>query len=177
MLSHARLFVTLWTAAHQAPLSMGFSKQEYWSGLPSPFLEVFPTQGSNLHLPCLQHCRWILYHWATGETLRALKQDQKILHSLLASRFSLPWATGQLGNLFSLNFFMASKTHFVICKAFHVRHSLSLSFSTTYSPSKSPMWNSLLSTLLPFRFTTTTSSSAFIHPHKDPLLSIYSHRP
>ena len=32
--SHAQLFVTLWTIAHQAPLSMGFSRQEYWSGLP-----------------------------------------------------------------------------------------------------------------------------------------------
>ena len=34
--SHVRLFVTLWTIAHQAPLSMGFSRQEYWSGLPCP---------------------------------------------------------------------------------------------------------------------------------------------
>ena len=30
------LFVTLWTVAHQAPLSMGFSRQEYWSELPCP---------------------------------------------------------------------------------------------------------------------------------------------
>ena len=30
------LFATLWTVAHQAPLSMGFSRQEYWSGLPFP---------------------------------------------------------------------------------------------------------------------------------------------
>ena len=30
-------FVTWWTVAHRAPLSMGFSRQEYWSGLPSPF--------------------------------------------------------------------------------------------------------------------------------------------
>ena len=38
-LSHVQLFVTPWTAAYQAPLSMGFSRQEYWSGvpLPSPF--------------------------------------------------------------------------------------------------------------------------------------------
>ena len=39
MLSHfsgVRFFVTLWTAAHQAPLLMGFSRQEYWSGLPFP---------------------------------------------------------------------------------------------------------------------------------------------
>ena len=31
-----RLFATLWTVVHQAPLSMGFSRQEYWSGLPFP---------------------------------------------------------------------------------------------------------------------------------------------
>ena len=35
-LSHVRLFATLWTVAHQAPLSMGFSRQEYWNGLPFP---------------------------------------------------------------------------------------------------------------------------------------------
>ena len=34
--SHIRLFATLWTVAHQAPLSMGFSRQECWSGLPFP---------------------------------------------------------------------------------------------------------------------------------------------
>ena len=33
-LSHVQLFATLWTVARQAPLSMGFSWQEYWSGLP-----------------------------------------------------------------------------------------------------------------------------------------------
>ena len=39
-LSHVRLFVTLWTAAHQVPLSMGFSSQEYWRGCHC-FLEVY----------------------------------------------------------------------------------------------------------------------------------------
>ena len=34
--SDVQLFVTLWTVAYQAPLSMGFSRQEYWSGLPCP---------------------------------------------------------------------------------------------------------------------------------------------
>ena len=41
-LSHVRLFVTSWTVACQAPLSMGFSRQEYWSGL------TFPTPGDLL---------------------------------------------------------------------------------------------------------------------------------
>ena len=35
-LSRVRLFATPWTVAHQAPPSMGFSRQEYWSGLPFP---------------------------------------------------------------------------------------------------------------------------------------------
>ena len=38
LLSHVRLFVTPWTADYQGPLSMGFSRQEYWTGLPAiPF--------------------------------------------------------------------------------------------------------------------------------------------
>ena len=40
-----QLFVTPWTAAHQAPLSMGFSKQEYWSGLPLPSPGDLPNTG------------------------------------------------------------------------------------------------------------------------------------
>ena len=36
LLSRFRLFATSWTVAHEAPLSMGFSRQEYWSGLPFP---------------------------------------------------------------------------------------------------------------------------------------------
>ena len=35
-LSHVRLFAIPWTAAYQAPLHMGFSRQEYWSGVPLP---------------------------------------------------------------------------------------------------------------------------------------------
>ena len=50
------LFATLWTVAYQAPLSMRFPRQEYWSGLPYP--PPGETQGSN---PGLLHCRWILY--------------------------------------------------------------------------------------------------------------------
>ena len=57
-LSRVRLFVTPWTIAHQAPLSMGFSRQEYWSGLPLPSPRDFPTQESN---PGLLHCRQTLY--------------------------------------------------------------------------------------------------------------------
>ena len=46
-LNCVRLFVTPWTVTHQAPLSMGFSSQEYWSQFPFPSPGIFPTQGSN----------------------------------------------------------------------------------------------------------------------------------
>ena len=44
-LSRVRLFATPWTVAYQAPLSMGFSKQQYWSGLPFPSPGDLPNPG------------------------------------------------------------------------------------------------------------------------------------
>ena len=44
-LSHGRPFVTPWTVAHQALMSMGFSRQEYWSGLPFPTPGDLPKPG------------------------------------------------------------------------------------------------------------------------------------
>ena len=43
--SHVQLCVMLWIVARQAPLSMGFSRQEYWSGLPCPPLGDLPNPG------------------------------------------------------------------------------------------------------------------------------------
>ena len=57
--SHVQLFVTPWTVAHQAPLSMGFSRQEYWSGLPFPPPGDLPHPGIELHL---LH----ILHWQAG---------------------------------------------------------------------------------------------------------------
>ena len=53
-LSHVKLFATPWTVAHQAPLSMGFSRQEYWTGLPCPLPGDLPKQGIELRSPILQ---------------------------------------------------------------------------------------------------------------------------
>ena len=53
-LSRVRLFATPWTVAHQAPLSMGFSRQEYWSGLPFPSPGDLPNPGIETRAPALQ---------------------------------------------------------------------------------------------------------------------------
>ena len=54
-LSHVQLLVTPWIAAYQAPPSMGFSRQEYWSGVPSPSL-IYPEETiieKDTHTPVL----------------------------------------------------------------------------------------------------------------------------
>ena len=54
LLSHIRLFATPWTAARQAPLSTGFSRQEYWSGQPLPSPGDLPDPGIKPGSPELQ---------------------------------------------------------------------------------------------------------------------------
>ena len=53
-LSHVRLFATPWTVAYQAPQSMEFSRQEYWSGLPFPSPGYLPNPGIEPGSPALQ---------------------------------------------------------------------------------------------------------------------------
>ena len=53
-LSRVRLFATPWTIAHQAPVSMGSSRQEYWSGLPFPSPGDLPDPGIEPRSPALQ---------------------------------------------------------------------------------------------------------------------------
>ena len=52
LLSRLRLLATPWIAAHQAPLSMGFSRQEYWSGVPLPFPH---SEVEGCYIPFLIH--------------------------------------------------------------------------------------------------------------------------
>ena len=89
---HSRvwLFVTPWIVALQAPLSKGFSRQEYWSGH-SLLQGIFPTQGLN---PGLLHCWLILYHlshhgspfcyWLQINSVSLTSNKAKHLQSILA---------------------------------------------------------------------------------------------
>ena len=71
--SHIWVFVTLWTVARQAPLSMGFSWQEYWSGLPFPSPGDLPDPRIEPTVSC-SSCigKWILYHGAIREAHKIL---------------------------------------------------------------------------------------------------------
>ena len=76
LFSRVQFFATSWTVAHQAPLSMGFFSGKN-SGMGFHFLlqGIFPTQGSNLPLLCLLHCRQIFHplsHWKSPFYVSAL---------------------------------------------------------------------------------------------------------
>ena len=92
--SHVQLFATLWTVACQAPLSMGFSRQEYWSGLPCPPPGKLPEPGiepTSLSSPALAHG-----FFTTGATWEAhfiqvvcISQSHTPLLASTSSRFPL----------------------------------------------------------------------------------------
>ena len=54
LFSRVQCFATLWTVAHHAPLSMGLSRQEYWSGLPFPSPGALPDPGIEPESPALK---------------------------------------------------------------------------------------------------------------------------
>ena len=68
--SHVQLCATPWTAAYQAPPSMGFSRQEYWSGVPLPSLRSVVTLG-NLHSQ--QVPRWCWWFWHRSHSSESAK--------------------------------------------------------------------------------------------------------
>ena len=81
--------------AYQLLPSMGFSRQEYWSGLPFLLQEIFTTQGLNLGLP---HCRWTLYRLRHQGSLEGRPVFLQLLLSLDTTPEPLLWTCnkGQL---------------------------------------------------------------------------------
>ena len=71
-LSHVRLFATPWTVARQASLSMGFSRQVYWSVLPYPPPGNLPNPGAEPEFLCL-------LHWQAGSLPRALPGKTELI--------------------------------------------------------------------------------------------------
>ena len=66
--SHVWLSATLWPVAHQGPLSMGFSRQEYWSRLPFPLPGDLPDPGIEPMSPTQQGDSSLLSHWSSTAT-------------------------------------------------------------------------------------------------------------
>ena len=81
-----------WTVAHLGPLSMGFPRQEYWSGLPFPSPGALPDPGmdwTHVYL-CLLHCGWVLYLLSHQKSLCDLQQEAPVLATMTVFGNS-PW--------------------------------------------------------------------------------------
>ena len=86
--------MTPWTVARQAPLSMGFSRQEYWSGVPFPSLGDLPNSGVE---PGLLHCMWIFLpseppgraHIATLKYVQSPLEEEKFEFRVSLERGSM----------------------------------------------------------------------------------------
>ena len=98
-LSRVQLFATLWTVAHQAPLSMGFSGQEYWSGLSFPSPGDLPDQEIKPRSPTLQADA------LTSEPPGSTHLNLKVLI-----------ITGKNGDIISLKFKKVYKIYFILVK-------------------------------------------------------------
>ena len=72
-----QLFATPQTVAHQASLSMGFSRQEYCSGLPIPSPGIFPTQGLNLDRRFLSYILYLFQCHPPKSSPSSLSQSPK----------------------------------------------------------------------------------------------------
>ena len=83
VLSRVWLFATPWTIGHQAPLSLGFSRQEYWKGLPFPSPGDLPHLGIKPTSPASPALANELYHCATWDTHTELGQVLNMRVSLL----------------------------------------------------------------------------------------------
>ena len=85
---------TPWTVAHQATLSMGFPRQEYWCELSFPTLGESSQCRDQIQISCID--RWILYHWATREVqsgLGFITNTQMHLFARLTSVSNLFWSS------------------------------------------------------------------------------------
>ena len=92
-LSRVRLFVTPWIVARQAPPSMGFSRQEYWSGLPFLSTGDLPDPGIEPDSPSLQEESFII--WAIRKAQLSQKKKKDKYH-VISYMWNLKYATNEL---------------------------------------------------------------------------------
>ena len=95
-LSRVRLFMTPWTVAYQTPLSMGFSRQEYWSWLPFPSPGDLPDPGIEPGSPALQANTLPSEHCPTNSNQLQFSSVQSLSHVRL---FVTTWIAARQASL------------------------------------------------------------------------------
>ena len=97
-LSRVQLFVAPWTVVHQAPLSMGLSRQEYWSRLAFPTPGDLPDPGIKPHLLCL--LRWPAGSSPLAPPWKPLKRGEKRVISIFPITYNRRFQLGDSQRVF-----------------------------------------------------------------------------
>ena len=120
------LFVIPWTVVHQVPFSTGFSRQEYWHGLPFPTAGDLPGSRDQSCVSCI--AKWVLYHWATCNVLLSHSVMSNSLRpfGLLPVRFLCPWDfpgknTGVGCHFLLQGIFLTEGSNYCLCCLLHCR--------------------------------------------------------
>ena len=115
MLSHVLLFAILWTVACQASLSMGFPRQEYWSGLP------FPAPG-DLPDPGMEPVS--LVSQSDSLSIEPLRKPSSVYTSVLLSQFVPPFSSSSVSTSYGPNL------DFILCPVHRLEKDLTSELET-----------------------------------------------
>ena len=100
LLSRVRLFATPWTVTHRAPKSMGFSRQEYWSGLPFPSPGDLPDPGTEPGSPALWTDDLHLSHQGSPQRIKIeierVSNNANKLRVRKREKLSISWSLGPI---------------------------------------------------------------------------------
>ena len=114
-LSHVQLFVTPWTVALQAPLFMGFSRQEYWSRLPFLSVDNLPDPGMKPVSPAWQANSLVLSQLGSLNTHTQIHTHISSVQSLSCVRlFATPWTVACEASLSITNSWSFTQTSGVL---------------------------------------------------------------
>ena len=117
--SRVRLFMTPWTVAHQAPLSMEFSREVYWSGLlcpPPGVLSDLGTKPTSLTSPALTDNFFTCHSWYEKQVV--------ILHGILKQAYTLWYTNGIMIGIYlwgSLEFYVQHSDHSCCVATKHIK--------------------------------------------------------
>ena len=138
VLSHfscVQLFVTLWTVAHQATLSMGFSRQEYWSGLPCPSPGDLPNSG--IEPASLRSLALAGRFFTTSAILSAPRPDTTTLSTCSKGRNSMGRSNAPIQAMSTSS--LRAQTGPILCSSLSLRDSIWALLSLTPSPPANPI--------------------------------------
>ena len=145
-LSSVQLFSTPWTVTHQAPLSLGFSRQEHWSGLPFPSPGDLPKPGMQPRSPALQADSLPLSHLGSIFSIVVCISEKAMAPHSSTLAWKIPWTEepGRLQSMGSLELDTTERLHFHFSLFTFMHWRRKWQPTPVFLPGESQGWGSLV---------------------------------